>query len=277
MPNVFLSLTNPFVLRSLIAILLISILAATAGSFTTFRGLSFLVASIAHSALAGAALAIILDQYGILRNLDPTLSALIFCVVMAIIIGVSEKVERIEKIETTIGISFALSMSLAVLFISMMREYSVEAWALILGDILLLSLRDILILTIITTIVAFIFILFMREFIFLSFDPEGTRAMGVNVDFYHILMLVLVASSTVVLLRGIGAILVYAILIIPSAIANKISKDVYQTLFYSFTISLICGILGIFISLFINVAPSAIIGLILVMIYMFAAFKYKEE
>ncbi|MEX0569149.1 MAG: metal ABC transporter permease [Candidatus Njordarchaeota archaeon] len=276
MPNIFLLLTNPFVLRAFIAILLISVLAATAGSFTTFRGLSFLVASIAHSALAGAALAVVLDQYGIVKELDPTLSALLFGIIMAIIIGISEKIEHTEKIEIAIGISFALSMSLAVLFISMMREYSVEAWALILGDILLLSFRDILVLTIITAIVAFIFILFMREFIFLSFDPEGTRAMGVNVDFYHILMLVLVASSTVVLLRGIGAILVYAVLIIPSAIANKISKDVYQILFYSFVISLTCGIIGIIVSLFISVAPSSIIGLLLVLIYLITALRSRK-
>jgi len=266
---------NPFIIRALLAVILISVLAATAGSFTIFRGLSFMVAGIAHAALAGAALAVVLEQYGYLRGLDPLFIALIFGVLMAIIIGASERAEHIERIEVSIGVAFALSMSLAILFISLMREYSVEAWALILGDILLLTTKDIIILSIITITVAFLFVLFMKEFIFISFDPEDTRAIGVNVDLYHTIMLVLIASSTVVLLKGVGAILVYAVLVVPPAIANKIAGDVYSVMKKSFIISIFSGILGILLAIPINVAPSALIGIILVIIYFIASIRKK--
>jgi len=148
-----------------------------------------------------------------------------------------------------------------------MKEYSIEAWALILGDILLLTINDIIILTIITIIDTFIFVLFMRIFVFLSFDPEGLRAIGVNVDVYHILMLVLIASATVVLLKGVGVILVYAVLVVPSAIANKIANDVLGVMKLSFVIALLSGVSGVFISTVLDIVPSALIGLILVFIY----------
>jgi len=271
MHSILLWLQNPFILRALLAVILISILSATAGSFTIFRGLSFLVAGIAHAAFAGAALALVLYQHGYLKYMDPIFMALVFGVLMAVVIGVSEKAENISRVEVSIGVAFALSMSLAILFISLMREYSVEAWALILGDILLLTLNDIVILTIITMIDLFAFILFMRVFIFLSFDPEGTRALGVNVDLYHVLMLVLIAASTVVLLKGVGVILVYAVMVVPPAIANRVANDVSSVMKISFLISASSGILGILISCLIDIIPSAIIGLILVAIYFLVA------
>ena len=260
-------LSNPFFYRAIIAVVLISILAATVGSIIVFRGLSFLVSAIAHSALAGAALAIVLDQYGIIENMNPTVGALLFGIIMAVFIGAYGKTEVREHMEVAIGVSFALSMSLAVLFISMMKEYSVEAWGLILGDILLLSTEDILLLIAISVIVAFIFVVFMREFIFVAFDAEGAKALGVNVKLYDMLMLILVASSTVVLLRGVGAILVYAVLVVPPAIANVVGKHVADVMVKAFIISVISGVIGIVVSFPLHVAPSAIIGIILVGLY----------
>ncbi len=266
MPSIISIISNPFMIRAVIAIVLIGVISATAGSMATFRGLSFFVVGIAHSALAGAALMILLDQYGIVRGINPIFGAIAFCLLVALVVGLSES-ESLERLETTIGVVFAFSMSLALLFISLMREYSVEAWALILGDILLLTEKDIIILTITTVVVSFLFIIFLREFIFISFDPEGSRAIGVNVRLYHILMLVLIAVSTVVLLKGIGAILVYVVLIVPPTIANRIGKNVTHVMMTSFIISIISGMCGLLLSLVIAAAPSALIGLILTVVY----------
>lgn len=261
------ALSNPTVLRALIAIVLISILAATAGSFSVFRGLSFLVAGVAHASLAGAALAVLLEQYGLLGEANVTIFALLAGIFLALFVAFTTNVELREQMETAIGIAFAFSMSLALLFISLMKEYSVEAWALILGDIYLLTPQDIVMLTIITVIVAFFFVILLREFIFISFDPEGTNALGVNIKMYNILMLVLIASATVVLLRGVGAILVYAVLVVPPAIASRLAGDVIRIMLITFLIALAAGLLGILLSFIIPAAPSAIIGVILTILY----------
>lgn len=267
--------TNIFFQRALICVILISIIAATIGSIVTFRGMSFLVSTIAHSSLAGAALAILLKQHGIV-NINPTLGALIFGVLLALFIGLHGKMELREHMEIVIGIAFSLSMSLAILFISLMKEYTTTVWALILGDILLLSAEDIVLLVIITTSVAFVFVLFMREFTSIAFDPEGAKALGVNVRLYEVILFALIASSIVVLLRGVGAILVYAVLVIPPAIANTIGKNVTDVVLKAFMISALTGVLGIILSLPLRVAPSAIIGLLLAFLYSITSIKAKR-
>ncbi len=269
-------LLNPLFYRALISVILISIVASTIGSVIVFRGMSFLVSAIAHSALGGAALAIVLDQYNIVEDLNPTLGALIFGIAMAMFIGTYGKAEIREQMEIVIGISFALSMSLAVLFISIMREYSTSVWALILGDILLLSIEDVILLAVISIFVSFVFVLFMREFIHIAFDAEGARALGVNVRLYDMLLLILIASSTVVLLRGVGVILIYTVLVIPSAIANISGKHVADVILKAFIISITSGILGILLSFPLHVAPSALIGIILVCLYVIVATKKRR-
>ncbi|MCR8433770.1 MAG: metal ABC transporter permease [Candidatus Korarchaeota archaeon] len=268
-------LSNVFFQRALVCVVLISIVSATIGSTVTFRGMSFLVSTIAHSSLAGAALAILLRQYNII-NINPTFGALIFGVLLALFIGSHSRTELREHMEVVIGVAFSLSMSLAILFISMMKEYTTSVWALILGDILLLSTEDIIFLTTISTFVAFIFVLFMREFVNIAFDPEGVKALGVNVKLYEIILLILIASSVVVLLRGIGAILVYAVLIIPPAIANIMGKSITDVILKAFIISASAGIAGILLSIPLRIAPGAIIGLILAVLYLFTSIRIRK-
>jgi len=261
-------LSNPFIIRAIIAVILIAFVSSAIGSLTIFRGQSFLVAGIAHGALAGAALAIYLDYYGIIPCINPMLGAALFGLVMALAIGYVSGRDSREKIDTVIGISFALAMSLAILFISMIREYAVQAWGLIMGDLLLLTSFDLLLLIIISSVTVFLVTLFYREFIFISFDEEGAYSLGLRVMLYNYLLLVLTALSIVVLLKGVGAILVYVMLIIPAAAANNIANTTSNVMILSLLFALISGLLGLAISLIFNVAPSAVAGLIATLIYL---------
>jgi len=268
MPNILDILLTPFMIRALIAVVLIALVASTAGSFTVYRGLTFLVAGVAHAALAGAALAILLDMYGIFPGFSEVFGAAIFAVITALVAGYVGRKGETEKMEVAIGVSFALTMSLAILLISMIREYAVRAWGLIMGDILLLTEKDLLLLTVTTLIVVFAVLLFYKEFLFVSFDMEGAAAYGVRAELYHYVMLLLIALSVVVVLKGVGAILVYAMLVAPAAAANQFSKNTTLVMIWSFIIALIGGVTGLIIAaLYVNVAPSAIAGLIVTASY----------
>ena len=163
--------------------------------------------------------------------------------------------------------SFAMSMSLAVIFVSMIREYATVAWGLLLGDILLLSNTDILYLLVMSIVITFVSILLFREFLFISFDMETASAYGVRVNLYNMIMLVIVSVAVVVVLKGVGAILVYALLTIPPAAANEIAGSPSQVVTYAFVISLFSGFVGLAISFFVDVAPSGITGLVVTIIY----------
>ncbi|RUM35046.1 MAG: ABC transporter permease [Archaeoglobus sp.] len=253
----------PFLERAILAVILISINASLAGTFTIFRDASFLVAGAAHAALAGAALAIVVEEAGF--HVPVLLGGLIFAVATAITAGYASgkgKLSGTEDTNTAIAVSFALSMSLAVLFISMIREYAARVWGLLIGDLFLLSYSDLKLMFASTLFVVLVSVIFHRAFLFISFDAEAAMAYGVNVRLYDYIMLSTVAVSVVVIMGGVGAILVFAMFVAPSATAAKIAGTVGSVFLLSFVISLICGLLGIYLSFNFPFSPGAIAALI---------------
>jgi len=246
-----------YLLRAIAAIVLIAINASVAGSFTVFRNISFLVAGASHAALAGAALAIVLETYGIF-SMNPIAGGILFAVFTALAAGYAS---RDEGINTAIGISFALSMSLAVLFISMIREYAARVWGLLIGDLFLLTNEDIVLMLVSTLVVVAICFLLYREFLFISFDMEGAIAYGVNATMLNYILLSLIAIAVVVTLKGVGAILVFAMFVAPAAAAIEVAKNVKQVFIFAFLIAIVSGFAGLGISFFYQVSPGAIASL----------------
>ena len=78
---------SPFFIRAVIALVLVSIVSAFAGSFTVFRGSTFMISGVAHSALAGAAFGILMTLYGI-TIISPIVGQVIFAVALALFVGV---------------------------------------------------------------------------------------------------------------------------------------------------------------------------------------------
>lgn len=260
---------NPFILRAIIGIVLASLSAATMGSFTVVRGISFLTAEVAHAALGGAALGVFLQSSGILPTINPFHIAVLFAVVTAIFTGYAGEKGYIIKMETAIGVVFAISMSLAVTLMGLIpSEKLPEVWGYLIGDVLLLTNEDIIILAIITAITVILTTLFCREFSYISFDMEGAEALGLNVKAYHYLMLTLASLAIVTTTKTVGSILVYAFMVAPAATALEIAKDLPSIVIISLILSATCGIIGLTISLIVNIAPSGITGLLLSAIYL---------
>ena len=252
-----------FLIRAIIAVILISIVAATIGSFSVFRGSTFLVSGIAHGALAGAALGIFIALN--FFSVEPLLVAMLFSILFALSIGYF--MYQKENVDVAIGIMFAFSMSLAVLFLSMIREYASVAWGLIIGDVLLLTEEDINLLIVSVITIVLLFLIFYRKMLFSIFDPDSAEAMGIRPIYYETLLFVLIAIGVVSLLKCVGVILVYALLIVPAAASKRIAGNISACIGLAFIIALISGLLGIYLSFFISVAPSSLAGLVATAIY----------
>ena len=260
---------DTLLIRGIIAVFLISIVSATIGSFSIFRGSTFFVAGIAHGALAGAALGIFISLT--FFPINSLIVALVFSIFFALAIGYAS--HRREDVDVAVGIMFAISMSLAVLFLSMIREYASVAWGLIIGDVLLLSQQDMNILMISVIAILLVFVIYYRRILYTIFDPESAEASGLKVLYYETLLFALIAVGVVSLLKCVGAILVYALLIIPAAAARRVLPSVGGTIIGAFIIALVSGLFGIAMSFYINVAPSSLAGLFAAGVYAFTLLK----
>ncbi len=264
------NILDPLVLYPLLGVIVASIVSATVGSIMVTRGITFLSAEVAHAALGGAALSVLLQVKAGLVWFNPLLGAFLFGIISALFTGYAGEKGFTGRMEAAIGVSLALSMALAVLFLSYIpSEYMPKVWGYLIGDILLLSVNDVLLLGMVSLGIAVLYAIFYREFIYLAFDIEGAEAAGLNVRVYHYLSLILVALGTVIITKALGAILVYAFLIAPAASASELTKNALKIPLITFVTSLTFGIVGLMLTFIMNIPASGVIGLLAAIFYLF--------
>ncbi len=264
-------LSSPFIIRAIIGSIFIALVASSSGTFLVFRGLSFLTAGVAHAALGGAALGLFLQTSGIIPWFDPMMGALIFSVFVAIVTGYAGETGISQRMEVAVGVSFALSMSIAVFLMYYIPPTQVpQVWGYLVGDILLLGYVDVVLLAAIAILLVIITLIFNKEFIYVSVDMEGSLAHGMNARAYHYLMLITSALAIALATKAVGAILVFAILVAPAAASNEIFNSVRSVMVAVFFIALFSEMIGLASSLAIRASPSAIAGIVAAMSYVVA-------
>ncbi len=266
---------NPFFLRALVGLILTAIASALVGTIVVSRGMSFLTAEVAHAALGGAALGVFISSFTGWK-IDPLYLATLSGVLFGMLAGYGGRTGSPEKLETAIGVSMAISLSIAVLFLGTIPSQEIpKVWGYLLGDILLLSISDVILLSSVVILTVVIFLLFQREFVYIALDMEGAKALGYNVSFYHYLSILISSLAIVVVTKAVGSIIVYAVMIIPPAISIMLVKRFILVGLLSFIIIIISGLAGLIISFYINTIPSGVIGIIISLLYFLTVMKKR--
>ncbi len=261
---------SPFIVNALIGIIIASFVSAAIGHILTSRGITFLSAEVAHAALGGAAFGVLLQTLGIIW-FEPLYGAFLFGVVSALITAYAGLRGSREQMEAAIGVSLAMSMALAVVFLGYIRSEDMpKVWGYLVGDILLLTVDDLLFLGSLAILVGFFYILFRRELLYIAFDIESAEALGIKVKFYHYLSILLAAIGVIVTTKALGAILVYAFIIAPAAAANEIAKKTSQIPLITLAIALFSGMIGLTLTFTVNIPASGTIGILASIAYLMA-------
>ena len=259
-----------FILRAAVSMALLSMIAGTAGLYTEMRGLSFLIAAVAHAALGGAALGVFLAVHGV--PLPPELFALALSLMVAVLAGVAGgRTLETVRMETAVGVAFALSMCVASLFLYYIPPAMQPLiWSYIVGDPLLVTDVELVMLSASASLTVLVFTVFRREFIYVCFDPEGAAAHGLRTRLYNTVMLVLIAASVSLACKVVGAILMYVVTIMPAAASSRLSRSMASMILLTGVSSLVCQLLGLTVSAAVNVPASAVAGLLCSVFYAFS-------
>ncbi len=256
------------VARAALAAAMVSVSSAFVGPGVVYRGLSFMVSGVAHAALAGAALAMLASTLTPL-SLDPAVGAVAAGIAVAALVSWAGGGEgRAEEMETAVGVTFAGAMSLAVLtFYVIPSERIPEVWGYLLGDILLLSPLDLIVLSLTTAACAVGSAAFYREFLYVTFDPEGAEAHGMRPRVYQWVHLSLTALAVAGMTKAVGAIMVYALVVAPAAAAARLSRGVKGTILLTFALAALASAAGMLVGFWADVSPSAAAGLAASLMY----------
>lgn len=248
-----------FMQRALLAALLVGILCSTISFFVILKRLSFLGAGISHTALGGIAL-------GMVTGLNPVFTGSIFAVGTAMSTGHISRAGKISE-DTVIGIFYSSGMALGIALISSFKGYHPELFSLLFGNILAVSVQDLIIMGIVLAGVIFFVIVFFKELLTICFDEEMALAGGLPVGPIYMTLLAVMGLTVMVSIQIVGVVLVSALIVIPGAIAYRISVNYRGMLAISLAVGLTGSFGGLFGSYYYPVPPGAAIVLILAAIF----------
>ncbi len=247
-------LQNDFMIRAFIAAILIGLVCSVIGVYVVLRNMSFIGDGLAHASFAGIVIAYLLKA-------DLYVGGLIFTILTALGIGAVAKKSEIS-LDTTIGVFFTAAFALGVALMSRVRTYVVDLQDFLFGNILAIDRRDIIIIAALAIAVLLVVVVLYKELLFASFDPVSAGASGLPVDALSYTLLVLLAVTIIVSLQAAGIILVAALLVTPAATAYQLTNRFGPMMLISAAIGVGAGIVGLYLSYYLNVASGSSIVLV---------------
>ena len=241
-----------FLQNALITAIVVGVVAGAVGCFIILRGMSLMGDAISHAVLPGVALSFIL-------GLDFFIGAIVFGLLAAIIITYI-KGNSIIKSDTAIGITFSSFLALGVILISVAKS-STDLFHILFGNILAVQDTDMFITMGVGAAILLLIWIFFKQLLITSFDELLAKAMGMPVNFYHYLLMVLLTLVSVTAMQSVGTILIVAMLITPAATAYLYANSLKSMIFLSSTFGATASVLGLFIGYSFNVAAGSSIVL----------------
>jgi zinc/manganese transport system permease protein len=218
---------------------IVAIVAGIVGYFVVLRRLSFAAHALSHIGFAGAAGAV-------LAGLSPLLGLMAFTSGGGLTIAFLGR--RAASRDVQIGTVLAFMLGLGVLFISLYKGYATEAYSILFGEILGISSSDV-----ITTLIAGILIVIAvavlyRRLLFTSLDEDVAEAKGISMLGMSIASLLLIALATSIAVQVVGVLLIFALMVTPAAVAQRLARRPAQGIVISVAIALIATWFGLFIA-----------------------------
>jgi manganese/iron transport system permease protein len=253
-----------FMQRGFAAAVIVGGLCALVGCYVVLRSMAFMGDAMAHAILPGIAIAYLLGG-----NLQ--VGALIAAIAVALGIGFFSQEGEIKE-DTAIGILFSAALSLGVALISRIRTYAVDLSHILFGDVLGVSPANLILIGGLAAAVILTVIIFYRPFLVVTFDPVLAKTLRMPTDLLRNLMLVLLSVTIVISLQTVGIGLVAAMLVTPAAAAYMLTRRLPVMMAYSILFGVISGIIGLYLSYYLNIASGASIVLVATLIFLAAYF-----
>lgn len=203
-----------FMRNAYLAGTVVAVVAGLVGYFVILRGLSFAGHALSHIGFAGATGAVVL-------GLSPVFGLLGFTLGSALIMGALGT--RIRGRDVIIGIVLAWMLGLGVLFLSLYTGYATEAYALLFGEILGISQRDVLVTCAAGGVTLLALAALYRPLLFTSLDADVAEARGVPTRFVAVAFMLILAVAVSQAVQVVGVLLIFALLVTPAAIAEQVT------------------------------------------------------
>jgi len=218
-----------FMLKALGAGIVLGIIAPLIGSIVVVRRLSFIADTLGHFSLVGVSFSLFLSSLEVSIFFDePLFFGLIFSVVGGLLIEMFRRSYKSYK-EISMVIVISLGTALAAVFFSKAKATG-SLYTYLFGSILTVTNYYMYALLAVTLLVVLLFVLFGRQIIALSFDETSAKFLGINVNIFQIIFMVVLSVVVSIMLEAAGVLLISSMMIIPVAAGMKLGWSYRSTL-----------------------------------------------
>lgn len=233
---------DDFLIRALLAGIGLALAAGPLGSFIVWRRMAYFGDTLAHSALLGIAL-------GVLLGINQGLAVMLSCIGLSIVLVLLQKQRRLAS-DTLLGILAHTSLSLGIVALAILETVRVDLVQYLFGDILAVTQHDLYWIWGGSLLALAVMAMIWRPLLSMTVHEDLARVEGEPVFAVRLTFMILIATLIALAMKLVGILLITSLLIIPAAAARRLAgSPETMALFASLAGCLAVG-LGLWASLY---------------------------
>jgi zinc transport system permease protein len=256
-----------WLIDSLLAGLLLSLMSGPLGSFIVWRRMAYFGDTLAHSALLGVTLGFVFDV-----NLN---LAIILCAVFVALILASLQRQHFIPSDTLLGLMAHTTLAGGLVTLSQLENVRIDLNAYLFGDLLAVNRDDLIIMAIGSALVLLVLSRMWRGLLAASESEELAQVEGYPVAKLRLMFMVLLAVVIASAMKLVGVLLITAMLIIPAAAARPFSKGPKQMAVLATLISMLAVVVGLGLSYQFDTPAGPSIVLASAMFFLISQVSYR--
>jgi zinc transport system permease protein len=254
-----------FMIRALLAGLIVAITVPVLGSFLVARRYSLIADSLAHVSLAGVGA-------GLLLGFSPIWVAIPVTVAGALSLEWLRQKQHLSG-EISLAILMSSGLAVAVVLANLARGANTNFSSYLFGSITTTNASDVILLAIVAVLILGVIAINYRPLLHIAFDEDSARIAGYHVTLLNYVLAALTATVVVLSLRIVGGLLISALLVMPVIAASRLVRSFGAAILAAVALAMAAIVAGLVIAFYAGIAAggaivlSALIILIATMIW----------
>ena len=249
---------DDFFTRALIAGIGIALASGPLGCFIIWRRMAYFGDTMAHSALLGVALALILQ-------INVMLGVFAVAVAISLILLLLQRRHSLSA-DSLLGILSHATLSLGLIIVAFMSWVRIDLLSFLFGDLLAVTRLDIVFIYAGGAAVIAVLAMLWRPLLAATISEDIAAAEGMKPDLSRIIFMLLLALVIAIAMKIVGVLLITSLLIIPAATARRFAATPEQMAIMAALLGAIGVIGGLFGSLHFDTpsGPSIVVAALLI-------------
>jgi zinc transport system permease protein len=234
-------LSEPFLLRALLAGLGLAIVAAPLGCFVVWRRMAYYGETVAQAGLIGIAA-------GLALSVNLTASVLVATLAISVLLVLLSR-QQMVPFDSLLGLLAHAALAVGVIAAALVRGPQLDLMAFLFGDIFAITASDLQWIYIGGAIALAALIYLWRPLLALAVHEDLAAAEGTPTERVKLLFVLVLALVVAIAIKIVGVLLTIAFLIMPAAAARPLSETPEQMALFAAIFGALSVALGLFVSL----------------------------